>query len=91
MGIKLTGFYWSGRRDLNPRPSAWEADTLPLSYARINNLRRIITWSVINRHKFIIKVAKKYKKRENYHCGSKPSITRICEVFTGLLLNPIFQ
>ncbi len=25
---------WSGRRDLNPRPSAWEADTLPLSYAR---------------------------------------------------------
>ena len=25
---------WSGRRDSNPRPSAWEADTLPLSYAR---------------------------------------------------------
>src|SRR6266853_145010 len=25
---------WSGQRDLNPRPSAWEADTLPLSYAR---------------------------------------------------------
>ncbi len=24
----------SGRRDLNPRPSAWEADTLPLSYSR---------------------------------------------------------
>ena len=28
---------WSGRRDLNPRPSAWEADTLPLSYARNTN------------------------------------------------------
>lgn len=26
--------YWSGQRDLNPQPSAWEADTLPLSYAR---------------------------------------------------------
>lgn len=26
--------FWSGRRDSNPRPSAWEADTLPLSYAR---------------------------------------------------------
>lgn len=29
-------FFWSGKRDLNPRPSAWEADTLPLSYSRIN-------------------------------------------------------
>src|SRR5207249_1219946 len=28
------GAEWSGQRDLNPRPSAWEADTLPLSYAR---------------------------------------------------------
>ena len=27
--------YWSGQRDLNPQRSAWEADTLPLSYARI--------------------------------------------------------
>jgi hypothetical protein len=25
---------WSGRRDLNPRPSAWQADALPLSYSR---------------------------------------------------------
>ena len=25
---------WSGRRDLNPRPSAWQADVLPLNYAR---------------------------------------------------------
>ena len=27
---------WSGQRDSNPRPSAWEADALPLSYARSN-------------------------------------------------------
>ena len=27
-------FRWSGQRDSNSRPSAWEADTLPLSYAR---------------------------------------------------------
>ena len=26
--------HWSGRRDLNPRQLAWEARTLPLSYAR---------------------------------------------------------
>ncbi len=26
---------WSGRRDSNPQLPAWEADTLPLSYARI--------------------------------------------------------
>jgi hypothetical protein len=25
---------WSGRRGSNPRPSAWEADALPLSYSR---------------------------------------------------------
>src|SRR2546425_10092243 len=32
--------FWSGRWELNPRPSAWEADALPLSYAR--SLSRII-------------------------------------------------
>lgn len=26
--------FWSGRWDLNPRPSAWQADVLPLNYAR---------------------------------------------------------
>jgi hypothetical protein len=26
---------WSGRRDSNPRSSAWEADALPLSHARL--------------------------------------------------------
>ncbi len=30
VGVKI----WSGQRDSNPRRSAWEADTLPLSYAR---------------------------------------------------------
>src|SRR5919109_754790 len=25
---------WSGRRDLNPRPSRWQRDALPLSYSR---------------------------------------------------------
>ena len=25
---------WSGQRDLNPRPSRWQRDALPLSYAR---------------------------------------------------------
>ena len=26
--------HWSGRRDLNPRPFAWQANALPLSYSR---------------------------------------------------------
>ncbi len=26
---------WSGRRDLNPRPSPWQGDALPLSYSRM--------------------------------------------------------
>jgi hypothetical protein len=25
---------WSGKRDLNPRPSPWQGDALPLSYFR---------------------------------------------------------
>ena len=25
---------WSGRRDLNSRPSPWQGDALPLSYSR---------------------------------------------------------
>lgn len=26
--------FWSGKRDLNPRPSPWQGDALPLSYSR---------------------------------------------------------
>src|SRR6185437_3608666 len=26
--------FWSGRRESNPRPTAWKAVTLPLSYSR---------------------------------------------------------
>ncbi len=29
-----SGKRWSGKRDSNPRPSAWKADALPLSYSR---------------------------------------------------------
>src|SRR3989338_1661729 len=28
------GGEWSGKRDLNPRPSPWQGDALPLSYSR---------------------------------------------------------
>ena len=31
----FTAICLSGKRDSNPRPSAWEADALPLSYSRI--------------------------------------------------------
>jgi hypothetical protein len=31
---------WSGRRDLNPRPSPWQGDALPLSYSR-NGTHRV--------------------------------------------------
>jgi hypothetical protein len=27
-------WFWSGKRDLNPRPSPWQGDALPLSYSR---------------------------------------------------------
>ncbi len=34
---------WSGRRDSNPRSSAWEANALPLSHARIYLVNNIIS------------------------------------------------
>src|SRR5581483_5815881 len=33
-GTKRIAMRWSGRRGSNPRPTAWEAVTLPLSYSR---------------------------------------------------------
>ena len=30
---------WSGRRDLNSRPSPWQGDALPLSYSRLEQVR----------------------------------------------------
>ena len=35
-GFSFIILSWSGRWDLNPRPSAWQADVLPLNYARFN-------------------------------------------------------
>ncbi len=32
---------WSGQRGSNPRPSAWEANALPLSYARSHKINGI--------------------------------------------------
>src|SRR5437870_781403 len=33
---------WSGRRGSNPRPTAWEAVTLPLSYSRLPDRTTIL-------------------------------------------------
>ena len=38
-GAKPPGRYWSGRRGSNPRPTAWKAVTLPLSYSRLRAAR----------------------------------------------------
>ena len=32
--LNTLNFYWSGRRDSNPRPSPWQGDALPLSHFR---------------------------------------------------------
>jgi hypothetical protein len=37
----MAGSEVSGRRDSNPRPSAWEADALPLSYSRVSAVMAI--------------------------------------------------
>ena len=33
---------WSGRRDSNPQPSAWEADALPLRHTRSKGEKKIV-------------------------------------------------
>jgi hypothetical protein len=34
--VMMAGSKVSGRRDSNPRLSAWEADVLPLNYSRVS-------------------------------------------------------
>ncbi len=34
--VMMAGSEVSGRRDSNPRLSAWEADVLPLNYSRVS-------------------------------------------------------
>ena len=36
-GVSIPQQFWSGRRESNPRPTAWKAVTLPLSYSRPQN------------------------------------------------------
>ncbi len=45
--------YWSGRRDLNSRPSPWQGDALPLSYSRFS------TRFDSNDSRWVVKVAAK--------------------------------
>ena len=40
---------WSGRRDLNPRPSRWQRDALPLSYSRVAPIGKL--WALPRRGK----------------------------------------
>ncbi len=46
--LRRGGSDWSGRRDLNPRPSPWQGDALPLSYSRLVQIavyRSSMAWS----------------------------------------------
>src|SRR4026208_2438805 len=40
---------WSGRRDLNSRPSPWQGDALPLSYSRLSTVDSNDWPDVVNR------------------------------------------
>ena len=44
---------WSGKGDLNPRPSPWQGDALPLSYSRsVGNFELILvgTLEAVKQH-----------------------------------------
>ena len=63
---------WSGRRDSNPRPPAWQADVLPLNYARIRvkvhyqNAKNLSTFlgSEIFQHK--LRLYRQRKQNDKY-------------------------
>src|SRR5256714_11287572 len=38
---------WSGRRDLNSRPSPWQGDALPLSYSRFSKKFHSNDWALV--------------------------------------------
>ena len=40
--VEALGEDWSGKGDLNPRPSPWQGDALPLSYSRSMEGRSIL-------------------------------------------------
>ncbi len=40
---------WSGRRDLNSRPSPWQGDALPLSYSRFESFDSTYPPNVVKR------------------------------------------
>jgi hypothetical protein len=40
---------WSGRRDLNSRPSPWQGDALPLSYSRLSSVDSNDSTGVVKR------------------------------------------
>lgn len=47
--VMIAGREVSGRRDSNPRLSAWEADVLPLNYSRVSAVMAIgaeVLWQV---------------------------------------------
>ena len=44
---------WSGKRDLNPRPSPWQGDALPLSYSRHKPKASLAKWlSIVKKNLF---------------------------------------
>ena len=42
--VGLLDIAWSGKRDSNPRPPAWKAGALPLSYSRPCKGRLVRKW-----------------------------------------------
>ncbi len=57
---------WSGRRDSNPRSSAWEADAVPLSYSRVTAEKRQ------NCHRPIAKCPPPLPRPEAWEAGILP-------------------
>ena len=75
---------WSGRRGSNPRPTAWKAVTLPLSYSRLRH--RLLRFLGLRRGKPAFVLA--YFASSDFGEASPPSplssYSKLCYSFGGL-------
>ena len=78
----LITFIWSGQRGSNPRPSRWQRDALPLSYARIIVLWQYFLNDLAELEREIeLSILKKYLYEDNY---SQKLISRQKEISNHL-------
>jgi hypothetical protein len=78
--MKKAYYLWSGQRDLNSRLQAWEACTLPLSYARTIKDQTIIKKNPCQSFSSIfVTASKNVKRHDNFDVLMKLAVYKKAE------------